>query len=1090
MLKSVLRWTIANAPAVNIMLIVVLAAGVYFGFALRRETFPEFDLERIMVSVPYPGATPEEVENGICQKIEEALQSIEYVRKMTSTASEGSGSVMIELQSNVPDIDRTLNEIKEAVDRIPSFPELAEHRVVQRLKMQETVISIGVLGPEDNSIESALALRQVAEDLRSELLQYPKISMVNLVGTKDYQIDIEIPENTLRSYKMTLDQAANIVRQENIQTPGGTLRAPSQEINVRTDNRRYDGEGIGNLPFITTRDGTVIRLKDVANIRDEFVDGDISATVYTPPPEGIPKETDKISGRHVIALGVMRNTNEDLLAMVDSVYDFVRQKNESGTLPQGYSLITWGDHSVEVRSRLEMLLRNGLQGLIIVFILLTLFLDMNLAFWVALGIPVSICFTAVCLGLQGMTLNMVSMFGFIMGIGIVVDDAIVAGENVYRHREMGKKYFTAAVDGIAEIFPSVTSSVLTTIIAFTPLLFCSGMMGKIFYAVPVVMSAMLIASLAECFGSLSCHLAHKDNLFLKMLAGYLYIFSWLLIPVAWFRINACRAMEWTIKHIYSPTVRIVLHQRLIFMTASCCVLVLSFAVVLSGVVPYVFFPKIDGNQIQAALAFPNGTPAEVTAKWTQHLEHAFWKAAKEYEDAGTPVALRSFRVVGSQVQMRGVGGGGSGSGSSHQGGVSVELVGGTRTISSMEIANRWREAAGLIPGADELTFDTQMFGPPGGVIEFLLIAQSHNKEQLLQAVEECKAYLANIEGTKDIKDSDVPGKYEFRLKIKEKALAMGLHPGDLASVIRATYYGAEVQRLQRGRHEVKVMVCYPREDRRSLGDFNEIRIRLNTGGQESYLPITELADIEVVRGYTSITRRNQMQSITVSSDVDEHKANAQQIIGKLKSEFLPELMKKYPGVAPLWEGHEEERIETVNSLTFWFAIALCMMFALLTIQFRSYLQPFMIVAIIPFGWIGVVIAHWLAGQPISMTSGFGFVALAGVIINDSIVMIDFINRRIQEGADVDTTLAEVGADRFRPIFLTSVTTLGGLLPIVCATGLQAQMVIPMALSLAGGVAFALFFVLYFIPVLYSYYADLLRRNGIALRGILADNEVL
>ncbi|GHT42163.1 multidrug transporter [Planctomycetales bacterium] len=1082
MLKTVLRWTVANAPAVNIMLIVVLVAGTYCGFTLRRETFPDFDMERIMVSVPYPGATPEEVENGICQKIEEALQGIEYVRKMTATASEGSGNVMIELQSNVPDVDRTLNEIKEAVDRIPSFPELAENRVVQRLKMQETVISVGILGPENDSIESALALRQVAENLRSELLTYPKISMVNLVGTKDYQIDIEIPENTLRSYKMTLDQAASIVRQENIQTPGGTLRAPSQEINVRTDNRRYDGTGIGELPFITARDGTVIKLKEVANIRDEFVDGTAFATVYTPPQTGIPADTDKIDGRHVVALDVLRNTNEDLLAMVDDVHKFVAEKNKPGNLPEGYTLITWGDHSTEVRARLELLTKNGLQGLIIVFILLTLFLDMSLAFWVALGIPFAICATMLCIDMQGMTLNMVSMFGFIMGIGIVVDDAIVAGENIYRHRELGKNYLTAAVDGIAEVFPSVFSSVVTTIIAFCPLLFCSGMMGKIFYAVPVVMAAMLVASLAECFCSLTCHLAHKDNLFLKMLSGYLYIFSWLLFPLAYLRHGSGNAMEWTIKRLYAPSVKAVMHNRLIFTTASCCVLTLSIAVVVSGKLPFVFFPKMDGNQIQVTLAFPNGTPAEVAEKWTRHIERSFWKVAKQYEDEGKPIADRSLRTVGTQILMRGANMGGGGSTSnSHQGGVAVELFGGDkRSVSSMEIANRWREAVGPVPGADKLTFETQMFGPPGGVIEFLLVAPPDKAENLLQAVEDCKSYLANIEGTKDITDSDSPGKYEFRLKIKEKAMSMGLHQGDLANVIRATYYGAEVQRLQRGRHEVKVMVCYPREDRRSLGDFNEIRIRTADGE----FPITELADVEVVRGYTNITHRNQMRSITVSSDVDESKANAQEIINHLNTEFLPELQKKYPGVMTFPEGHEEERQETFASLAYWFVIAMCAMFAVLTIQFRSYVQPFLIMAIIPFGWIGVVIAHWFYGAPISMSSGFGFVALAGVIVNDSIVMIDFINQRVRRGDDVFTVCAEVGQNRFRPIFLTSVTTLGGLLPIVMETSFQAQMIIPMALSLAGGVAFALLFVLYFVPVLYLYYADLLAWNKIEIRTLL------
>jgi len=1060
----------------NIILVAVLVVGFYCATQLRREFFPEFDLEVIMVTVPFPGATPEEVENGVVQRIEEAVQHIEGIRSLTSMSSEGMGMVILELRSNVRNVDSTLNEVKEAVDRIPSFPELAENRVVQRVKIQEVALTIGVLGPDDDSIEAALALRQVAEDLRMELLQYPRISMINLVGTKAYQIDIEIPESILRAYRMTLQQAANIVRSQNVQMPGGTIRAPSQEINVRTDNRRYDGEGIGNLPFITYRDGTVIRLRDIAYIRDEFVDGDISATVFTPPPltsegGGIPRDINSIAGRNVVALNVLRNTGEDLLAIVADVHEFVAKKNQSGELPPGYSLITWGGMSEEVESRLKTLTRNGLQGLIIVFILLALFLELRLAFWVALGIPFSICAAMLFLNLNGDTLNMISMFAFIMGIGIVVDDAIIAGENVYRHREMGKDYLTAVVDGIYEVCPAVISSVVTTMIALSPLLFITGTLGKIFYIVPLVLIVMLAASLFHSFLMLPCHLAHPHNLFFKAIAGYLYLFSWLLIPLQFCRRYADFSMHWSVRRIYTPAVQVVLKNRLIFLTGSLCVLALSIMVVYTGKIPFVFFPRMDGNTVQANLVFPNGTPAEVTERWTQHLERSFWKVAKEFENAGTPIAVRSFRVVGTSLESRGMQIAGlPGAGNSSTGGVSIELVSGDhRTVTSMEIADRWREAAGTVPGAESLTFETQTFGPQGASIEMYLLAQPRDMDQLLAAVGEVKAYLAQIEGIKDIRDGDVPGRYEFRLTIKERALAMGVHPAELANVIRATYYGAEVQRLQRGRHEVKVMVSYPREDRRSLGDFNEIRVRTANGE----FPITELADIEVVRGFSSINRYNRQRWVVVSADVEEGRANAQQVINSMRKDFLPELLEKHPGVTVLWLGDEEELQETMDSLIFMSALALCVMFVLLSLQFKSYVQPFMVLAIIPFGWIGVVFAHWLFGLPITMPSGFGFVALAGVIINGSILMIDFINRRIRAGGDVFESLVMVGQERLRPIFLTSITTFGGLLPMMLETSIQAQVMIPMALSLAGGALFSLFFVLFFIPVLYSYYVNVL-----------------
>ncbi|MDR1494405.1 MAG: efflux RND transporter permease subunit [Planctomycetaceae bacterium] len=1086
MLHQFFKWAVSNSPAMNVLMMAVILIGIICGLKLRRETFPEFDIEQIMVSVPYPGATPEEVENGICQKIEEALQSLEGVRKITCTAGEGSGLVQLELRSDVKNIDRVLNEVKDTVDRItPQLPEMIEQPTVQRLKMQETIISIGVLGPDDDSEEAALALRQIAEDLREDLLRYPRISLVNLVGTKDYQIDIEISENTLRSYHTTLDQAARIVRAENIQTPGGTIRTPSQEINVRTDNRRYNGQGIGELPFMTSRDGTVIKLNEVAKIRDEFTDGAALATVYMPPESGIPDDVSSISGRRVIGLNVLRNRNEDLLAMVDSVYEFIEKKNRPGVLPEGYSLVSWGDHSVEVRERLQLLVNNGIQGLLIVFILLALFLEIKLAFWVALGIPFAICATSLWLYISDCTLNMITTFGIIMGLGIVVDDSIVAGENIYTHRSRGKNYLNAAIDGITEVFPSIFASVLTTIIAFLPLLYIAGMLGKIIYSIPVVMIVMLLSSLGECVAILPCHLTHRKNLFLQMISGYLYIFSWLLIPLRWFKRYTDRAMDITVRRLYGTSIVWVLRNRSIFIVGSLCTFALTLALIFSGAVPFVIFPKMDGNNILVTLLFPNGTPEEVTDQWTRHIEQSFWKVAKEYEDAGTPVAVRSFRVVGTSIEVDGTNlSGASGGGNSYQGGVHIELIdGGKRKISSVEIADRWRKVAGTAPGADKLTFDTQTFGPPGGAIEFLLTAKSSEAGKLEAAVEECKAYLAEIEGTQDITDSDMPGKYEFRLKIKENAKALGLHPEDLASVIRATYYGAEVQRLQRGRHEVKVMVCYPREDRRSLGDFNEIRIRTATGEY----PITELADIEVVRGYTTITRRNQQRSITVSADVDENRVNAREITAALKSEFLPKLQQKYPGVTVLWEGQEEELNEATESMIMGFGLAMCAMFIALTIQFRSYLQPIIIMMIIPFGLTGSVAAHALFGEPLTLFSLFGLVALSGIIVNDSIVMIDFINRKIHDGAGLRETLVTVGQNRFRPIMLTSVTTMGGLLPIVMETSLQAKMIIPMALSIAGGVAFALVLVLYFVPVLYSYYADFSVRNMIESESIQADS---
>lgn len=1089
-MKNLFRWIISNTPAMNIVMIVVLGVGTYAALSLQRESFPNFDVETIMVQVPYPGATPEEVENGICQKIEEYLQSIEGVKKMTSTASEGMGMVVLELQNSVKNVDRTLNEVREAVDRIPSFPELAEDPVVQRAKMQETIFSIGLIGPEGSSVENTLALRELAEDLRQELIQLPRISMVNLVGTKDYQIDVEISENTLRAYGTSLDAIAKTVRAENCQTPGGTIRAPSVEINVRTDNRRYTADGIEKLPVITDEAGAVLTLEDIGYVRDEFTDGPALATVYTPDKNAENPDAKTVPvGRPCIALGVLRNSTEDLIAMVDTLRAWVKKKQQPGELPEGYTMITWGDRSEEVRSRLELLATNGIQGLTIIFVLLAVFLDLKLAFWVAMGLPFSICLTCLYMYGCGQTLNMISTFGFIMALGIVTDDAIVAGENIFRHHDMGKDWFNASVDGITEVIPSITTSLLTTIVAFLPLLFISGIMGKIICSIPVVMIAMLLASMFECVTILPCHLSHRKNIIFTFLYHYLYIFAW--VPAVVLKCNkyAMGGLQRFVKRIYAPCLHWVLLNRSIFCAGLVSLLIFTFGLVWSGTIPYVFFPKTDGNEVQATVKFPNGTPAEVTDYWTKLMEQKFWEIADEYEKTKEPVAVRSFRVVGTTLQSRGHNmGGSSGGGTGHTGGVQVELISGDkRTVSSMEIADRWRQAVGVIPGADEVEFTSQAFGPPGGAIEFMLVAKAEDYEKLEAAVEEAKKHLATFAGVIDITDSDVPGKWEFQMKIKEHAKSLGIHPQQLAETMRAAYYGAEVERLQRGRHEVKLMVCYPREDRRSLADFDEVRVRGNDGVE---YPITEIADIEVKRGYTTISRHSQMRSITVSADVEEGKANAQNITSQLKAGFLPQLMKDYPGVKVRWEGREDMKNESMSSMYVGFVVAMFAMYIILSLEFKSYVQPLLILAIIPFGVIGAVFIHAAFGQPLSQFSLFGMVALSGIVVNDSIVLIDFLNRAIESGEPVHDALMNVGQRRFTSVMLTSVTTVGGLLPLIMETSLQAQMLIPMALTISGGVMSSLILVLFFIPVLYSYYIDGLKLMGINLRTMLIHNDNL
>jgi multidrug efflux pump subunit AcrB len=750
--------------------------------------------------------------------------------------------------------------------------------------------------------------------------------------------------------------------------------------------------------------------------------------------------------------------------MIDAVKAYVA----TASLPSGYSLMTWSDESVEVRGRLNLLLRNGIQGLVIVFVLLLLFLDPKLAFWVALGIPFSLFAAAGYLYITGQTLNQISMFAFVMALGIVVDDAIVVGENVFAHRQMGKSFLQAAIDGTVEVIPSVITAVMTTVVAFAPLLFVSGTMGKFTSVMPAAIIAMLIASLLECVTILPCHLAHEHSLAFRVINVVFFAFRWLMIPARWANRVASRALDWYIQQIYRPTLDFALNNRMIVVAGCVTAILLTVGLQRSGIVKFTFFPRVDGNTLNASVLFPDGTPASVTAAATRRVEDAFWAVADDYEREGRPIAKNSFRVVGAQVSASGPGGSASPTADgSHKGSVEIELIKSEqRGVPSQEIVGRWRERVGFIPGTEELTLGTRSFGPGGAPIEFRLLGSANAVGKLEDAVERCKQQLAKYPGLFDIRDDSVPGKWEYRFRIKPEAFAMGVRTADLAETVRAAYYGEEVMRVQRGRHEVKIMVTYPREDRRLLSNFDEIRVRLDDGVER---PITELAEIDIVRSYSEINRIDQSRSITVSADLDENVANAAEVVADLRANFLPGLLKKFPEIRVRWEGQQEQRAESLGSLFFGFFVALLIMFVLLAIEFKSAVQPALVMLIIPFGMLGAVIGHLIMGIPLTLFSMYGIVALTGIVVNDSIVLIDFINSRVRSGVPIDEAIHESGVRRFRPVMLTTITTIGGLTPILLESSIQAQILIPMATSIAYGELFATIVVLYLVPVTYSLY---------------------
>jgi hydrophobic/amphiphilic exporter-1 (mainly G- bacteria), HAE1 family len=1070
-MNNLIRWAVKNSPGMNTLMIALLVIGGFCLWSMRREEFPEFELERIVIAVPYPGASPEEVEEGICLKIEEAVRSVDGIKKQVTVASEGSGSVILELESSVKDVQRVLNEVRSAIDRIPSFPELAEDPEVEQITMRKPAIRLAVIGPEfdDDDPDADLKLREVAEQVRDDLLQLPTVTQATLMGSRAYQIDVEISEAKLRSYGLSLSRVADIIRRENLELPGGLLKAESGNILLRGRNKRLTGDEISKIPIVTREDGVVLTVADLGVVKDEFAD-----TV----------SISRVDGKPGLVISVNKTSNEDLLTIVAAVRKFA----DSREMPAGYSLHLWKDAGIAVEDRMNLLARNGLQGLILVFIMLAIFLEFRLAFWVSMGIPVSILGACAILLYMDQTLNMLSMFAFMMALGIVVDDAIVTGENIYAHREQGKPFLQASIDGTIEVFPSVLGSILTSVIAFVPLMFVSGIMGKFIAILPVTIIAMLAISLFESTFILPGHLAHEDSTFYRFFGAALYPLKPIVWLFSWLNKHSGILLDRFVESVYLKIVRFLFRFPAIVVSLAVAVLILSFGFVKAGMIPFVIFPKLDMNDVRAQIVYPDGTPSAFTDAATKHLEEAIRRLEDDYklthiddesaEKNDKSTFLKTIhRSVGSSEASNPADAMPQGAGS-HIGSVSLELVDTSeRTISSSKLLAAWREEAGDFPGADSVTFDSQNHGPGGVPIEFKLLAPSNAVHELEAAVEECKVRLAEYPGVYDIADDSAPGKVEFRIKIKERARAMGIPLFELADTVRSSYFGAEVMRLQRGRHEVKLMVRYPDDERRSMGNFDQIRVR-GTDGAE--YPITELADIEITRGASEINRVDQLRSITVSSDLNEQVegANAKKIVANLKTDFFgsKSFSEKYPNVRVRWEGQEAESQDSISSMKLGLGLAMIGMYILLTIQFTSYLQPILIMMIIPFGCIGAIVGHFCLDLPVTMFSLFGLVALTGVVVNDSIVLIDFINHRMADGMPLHDAIIDAGRRRFRPVLLTSVTTVAGLTPILFETSLQAQFLIPMAASLSFGIMTSTVLVLILVPSFYCIF-DILFKIG-------------
>jgi multidrug efflux pump subunit AcrB len=1037
-MNTFLSWFAKNSVAANLMMALIIASGLLTFSGIKQEVFPEFSSDLITVTVPYLGAAPEEVEEAVCVRIEEEIQSLEGIKRITSRASEGLGTVTIELLPG-KDVRKLLDDVKARVDAIETFPEETEKPIIQELLNRRQVINMAISGNTDEK-----TLRILSDKIREEILLLPGITQAEVVNVRPYEISIEVSEQALRRFDLTFDEVAQAIRRSSLDLPGGSIKTKGGEVLLRTRGMAYVGRDFEDIVLRTRPDGSRVLVGDVSKVVDEFAETDQSA---------------RFDGNPSALVQVFRVGDEDAIQVATAVKEYVTEAQRR--MPEGIMLTIWNDDSEVLKSRLDLLYRNGRSGLILVFLLLALFLRLRLAFWVALGIPISFLGALWMMPTFDVSINMISLFAFILVIGIVVDDAIIVGESIYTEYEKGKTGLQAALDGLKGVAVPVIFAVLTSVAAFWPLLTVEGGIGKIMRFIPIIVILTLLFSLFESLFILPSHLSHLkvNNMPPRGWRGF------------WTRFQAKFNTQFHrfIDKSYKPSLEFGLKYRYITLAGFIAILFLTLGMVGGGWIKFVFLPRIDADNVVVRLTMPLGTPVEITEKSVQRLEESALKLEEEF-DLGRPIVRHVLASVGEQPSLnraRGPNPASSTFSGSHLGEVDIELMPSEeRKLSSTVIANRWRELTGPIPDAVELTFSSSLF-TTGAPIYVQLSSADYSS--LREAAEKLKEKIKDYPGVYDVADSFREGKQEIKLEITPVAESLGLTLSDVGRQVRQAFYGEEVQRIQRGRDEIRVMVRYPVEERRSLANLENKRIR-TAGGVA--VPFSAAAIATLGRGYSFIDRTDRRRTLNITAEVDETKANSNEILADITKNILPTLLTDYSTVSYSLEGEQRDQREALASLRRGFLLALLVIYALLAIPFRSYGQPLLVMGVIPFGIVGAIWGHIVMGISLTILSFFGIVALTGVVVNDSLVMVDFINRFREKGENIQKAIREAGAVRFRPILLTSITTFAGLTPLLLERSLQARFLIPMAVSLAFGVLFATFITLLLVPVSYQILEDL------------------
>ena len=1011
----------------------IIAFGVVSTFTIRKQTTPDFELNLIQVRVPYLGAAPQEVEEGVVIKIEEAIQDIPGIVEVNSNSREGMGNVTIEVGRG-ENINEILTEVKTRVDAISTFPALTEKPIIYKQEVPIHVVFLTINGPLDE-----YARKEIGLEIRDDLLRIPSVNQVQILGDRDYEISVEVSEEVLRQYGLTMSEISQAIKNSSIDTPGGVIRSEGGDILLRTEGQVYTGQEYGDLVLRTYADGTRLTLGDIANIEDGFVETNGYARYMGQPSASM----------RVMAIG-----QQNELSTAAAVKEYVETKRAS--LPEDVNLEVWVDRSSYLKERLDMMVKNMLQGAFLVCLLLSVFLRMKIAGWVLLGIPIAF-FGAMWLMPHGpwpVSLNMISLFGFILVLGIVVDDAIIIGESIYTTIRKDGHTLDNVITGARRVAMPATFGVLTTIAAFTPMLFVGGIVGPFFEAMSVVVILCLFFSLVESKLILPAHLVHtnikpidEEDLFHpSRKIGKLERVSRFFTKIQRY---AQHGLHKVINDWYEPWLKKSLQNRGLTLTIFAAVLIVTIGLVKSSLVRIVLFPEVPGDFVMIEMSMQNGTAPSVRDAALSRIEQTAFDINSDYvsEHDGSKNPIDHL-IVFTNGDTGGL--------------IFAELPRGhDRPMGNDELMDIWRDRIGEIAGIKDLVFSGGDHVGGGVPLSFRL--SGNNYAVLENAAAELEDKLHEYSNVFDIRNSATPGGEEISLEIKPEAEALGLTMSSLGRQVRQAFYGEEAQRIQRGRNELKVMVRYPLAERRSIADLENMMIRTPSGDE---VPFSSVAEVSFGKAFSSIRRLNRMRTVTVSADLDEESVEPGEIIKEISDDFVPGLLSRHPGVEFGLEGASLEEQEFKRNISVASVAALFLIYALIAIPLRSYSMPLIIMSVIPFGLIGAVIGHIIMGRAISMFSLFGLIALAGVVVNDSIVLIDFVNRARQEGVSAYDAVIASGTERFRPIILTSLTTAAGLMPIMLETSLQAQYVIPMAISLSFGIIFATIITLFLIPSLY------------------------